>query len=196
MLSWSHPTLNMRLKRIVSLTSLISSVLTVSLFAFVYFQNNISSTLVQFGLFFLFTSALGFGNLALWEFNSSASGQLKKILTVINFSLVFFAGLISFNIIPFGSTWHILTGLGIIYLLTVQLQLLGWSYERQSLLNKIVLALVLLSNLFLAALFIFRLDYYQLRPLIILSVLIAILAIFYGLYFSSNKTIEADNQKV
>ena len=133
MLSWRHPILNMRLKRIVSLTSLISSILTIFIFTFVYFQDNINSTLVQFGLFFLFTSSLGFGNLALWEFNSSASEQLKKILTFINFSLVLSAGLISFNFIPFASTWHILTGLGIIYLLTIQLQLLGWSNERQSL---------------------------------------------------------------
>ncbi len=186
----------MNIKRIISLGTLVSFIFTILTFTVIYFQDDINAIFVQFGLFMVFVSTLFFANFALFEFSVSTSLKIKRSLSITNFILSAISGLVFFDFIPFSSSWHILVGLGIVYLLTVQLQLLGWSGSRHSLLDKIIFTIVLVSNIFLAAIFIFRLDYFQLEALTYVAVAIAILSLLYGLYFKGIKTIDNEKQKV
>jgi len=186
----------MNIKRIVNLGTLIILICTFAVFTIIYFQNDINATLVQLGLFLMFCATLFVGNFALFEFNTSTSIKLKTNLTYLNFGLSLVAGLVFFDLIPFEQFWTILVGIGILYLLSIQLQLLGWSGKKHNLIYKVIFLLVLISNLFLAALFLFQLDFHQLRPAVYGAVGVSIFAIFYGLYFNGFDSTDPEKQKV
>ena len=186
----------MNFKKIIRPGALISVTLTIIICGILYFQNDANAIVIQSALFLMFSSILLVANYALYEYVASASSKLKKSLTIINLCVIGFGILTFFNILPFKNLWHILVGAGILFLLAVQLQILGWSKPKHNILTKIIYALVLMSNLFLAALFIFKLDYYQLNILVYITTFIGIASIFYGIYFCSSKTPEKDILKV
>lgn len=70
--------------------------------------------------------------------------------------------------------------ISIIYLLIIQLNILGWAKQNHSFLLKIAFTIILLSNLFLASVFMFKINLYVLRPYLIATVMISIVFLIIG----------------
>ncbi|PZE17933.1 hypothetical protein DNU06_04760 [Putridiphycobacter roseus] len=140
-------------------------------------------------MFLIYSTAILSLNYILAEHCHSIPVPIKKLLVYTGFSLIGYALLVLFNVLSFEKAWFILIGLSILFLLAIELQLLGWTIKQQPFYMVILIALSLLSNLFIAFLFLFKLSFPVLIPFVYLSGTISMLIFFYGLYFYQPKQI-------
>lgn len=139
------------------------------------YQNVVNASLVKINLFFLYTSFLVLSN-----FLFSTTFQHKKssliILTIVDLVLLTFAFLTIYDIINFIAYWHILIGVTLFYLMIIQLNLIGWSHNKHTLFQKILFLLMLLSNLFLVSLFLFKINLYVFQPVLVTATIVAVVS--------------------
>jgi hypothetical protein len=157
-----------------------SILLTLICIATLVFLNDISSTLVLFTTFLLYSSIILSGNTLLIKYANTTHQKIKTSIILLGFILIGFSFFVFFDIISFISKWNLLIGLSVIYLLIIQLNILGWARENHSFLLKIAFTIILISNLFLASIFFFRLNIYSLRPFLIGTILISIVFLIIG----------------
>jgi hypothetical protein len=123
------------------------------------------------------------------HFCSTCPIKLERILIFIGFLIaglgfITFFGLFNANLI-----WNISIAIGIVYLLMIELQLLGWTDLKQNIRVKITFAIALVSNFFLAYIFLFKVPTLTFKPFIYIAAILSVLALFYGVYiYQSKKT--------
>lgn len=177
----------MKIAKIISKTTLLTIILTIISVIVMSFQDNFHAHLFKLATFFFYSSILLSGNYVLVTFAKSTSPKIIQLITISDFFLIVFSGLVLFDIIPFSTSWHLILGISILYILSIQLNLLGWSGNKHSIIHKMIFLIVLLSDLFLASIFIFKINNYGFRPLIITCVILSTLFLLVGIYFNSRK---------
>jgi len=108
----------------------------------------------------------------------------KKLITRIGLpllgcGLIGFSILVSFNLIPFLSSYNWLISLGLFYVLTVELQLLNWS-NKPGIIPLICAFALILSHSFLIIFLIAKWSYSGLGIFIDLALIIAVVAFIIG----------------
>ena len=114
-------------------------------------QNDFHSHLFRLGAFLFYVSILFSGNYIVIQFTNKTSIRTLRLITFLNLILIVFSGLILFDTLSFETSWHIVLGVSILYLLTIQLTILGWTNENHSILHKILFLIILLTKLFASA---------------------------------------------
>jgi len=177
----------MKLTKKIGILSIIFVALSIAGGITMFLQEDFHAQLFKLTTFLFYTSILLCGNFILNYYNTKISDRVIVLITFFNFGLIIFSGLILFDIIPFSKYWHIIIGISILYFLSIQLNLLGWSTNKHSLLNKIVFLIVLLCNIFLASVFLFKLENFEFKPFILIAIIISVIFLFIGVYNSSKK---------
>jgi len=177
----------MHLFKWVKHATLISISLSIMMLIIMFIRSEFSGAEIKSAMFLVYASALFSLNYILITYCYTIPKNIKKILVYTGLGLIVFAALIIFNILAFNQFWNVLVGLSILFLLAIELQLLGWSMKKQPFTSILMLCLSLLSNLFIATLFFFKLSFYFLTPFIYISGVVSMLIFFYGLYFYQPK---------
>lgn len=172
----------MKKKQFLNIFIGISVVLTIILALLVLFQISLDPILIKSLLFFGFSSTISLLMYLLMTQCHTCPPRLEKLLFYVGFSLIISAFIIFFGWFGASILWHTLIGAGVIYLLMVELQLLGWTNIKQSILIKITFGIALVSNIFLASIFLFKMPAISLKPLIFSATTLSILCLFYGIY--------------
>lgn len=173
----------MKKKQLLNILICLSIGLTVTLGTCVFFQLSLHPTTIKSLLFFGFSSVILLLISLLTVQCRTCLPHLEKRLVYTGISLIIGALIIFFGWFGSSVLWHIIIGGSIIYLLLIELQLLGWTNNKQSIFVKIIFAIAFISNLFLASLFLFKIPIAFLKPLIFSASIFSILALFYGLYY-------------
>jgi len=160
--------------------TLVSIILTIICATTLFFLTDFSSTLVLLTTFLFYSSIILSGNALLIKYSNTTHQKVKVSIIILGFILIAFSVFVFFDIISFISKWNLLIGLSILYLLIIQLNILGWAKENHSFLLKIAFAIILMSNLFLASVFFFKLNIFTLRPYILGTTLASILFLIIG----------------
>lgn len=170
----------MKLFKIITYLTPISILLTAILGIVLISQSEISGIIALMTFFVFYISIILSADLLLIRYANTTKNSLKTVIIYVSASLITFASLAIFDIITFSSLWHILLGLTIIFLLIIQLNILGWAQEKHSLILKLAFFVVLISNLFLATVFLFKIDFYTFRPIIIGTTITSIVFLLVG----------------
>jgi hypothetical protein len=177
----------MNLSKSIGIFTLSTVALTAISVIIMTLQSDFHANLFKLGTFLFYTSILLSGNFVVIQFTNKTSLKTLRIITFLNLILIIFSGLILFDTILFSSAWQILLGVSILYILTIQLTILGWTNDNHSIFHKVLFLIILLTNLFLASVFLFTIDTFELQPLILTSVIISALFLFVSTYINSKK---------
>ena len=144
-------------------------------------QNAPSSFLIQTEFFLLFTSVIIVLNYLLQKNTFNLKKITKSISIIFSLALILFSALSFYNVISFIHTWNLLIGALLLFLGFTTLNILGWSNEKQSLINKILFLITLVVYGFLAFLFFLKVNTVTLKPYIIISLTLALIMFILGL---------------
>lgn len=177
----------------IRISAIASFFITLALIIVVSFLDGINSFLIKTLFVTTFITACLTGDIIILSLKKQISDTIQKQIIYASLALITFAFLVFYNILSFSNLWNIAVGFGVIFLMVIQLQINGWSLQKQSLISKIIFAFILIANLFISVVFFLKLNFYQLEWPLYLSSLISILSIFYGYIFYQNKLIQ-ENQ--
>ena len=177
----------MTLSKSIGTFTLLTIILTLASGLVMVFQNDFHAHLFKLASFLFYASILLSGNYIVISFTNKTSIRILRLITLFDLILIVFSGLILFDIISFSDSWHIILGISILYILIIQLTILGWSNDKHTILHKILFLIVLLTDLFLASIFLFKLDVFELQPLIMTSLIISGLFLFVSTFINSKK---------
>jgi len=161
--------------------TIISVLLTVVCGIILIAQTDFTAKLLLLTAFSFYASIILSGNALLIKYANTAHQSIKISIIIVGFILITFSAFVFFDIISFISKWHILIGLSVVYLLIIQLNILGWAKENHSFLLKVAFTIILISNLFLASIFFLKLNVYTLRPYLIGTTIVSILFLILGI---------------
>lgn len=172
--------------------------LSVSIFAglVVFFEFSFHHFLIETLFYFCFATTILALMQILLDYCPECPQNLQTRLVYLGFSILFLGFFVWYNIFTASIFWHILIGTSVLFLLAVELQLLGWTKTKQPLLVKLIFLLSILSNLFLAFILFFKVALLSLYPIIIGACVISILVLFYGLYIRKPNHIELNKPTV
>lgn len=125
-------------------------------------------------------------------FRKTSAPILKKSTWLFAIVFVLLAFLVSFDIIPFLSSWNWLMTCAIFYVLLIQIQLLHWG-QRVHQLVRFSTLFVILSDLFLIFFFIAKWKNYYFETWIYLAAVLSIVFTCVGLIFLREKKEAAVN---
>lgn len=169
-------------------TFLVSLVLTAILILWLVFTDLMNPTLIKWiGLTF-YISIISSGLIVLQNFSMMLSKFSKLTLPAFGFALIIYFALTLF-ITSFSSQLMNLVGFSILFLMSIQLNILGWSKVNHTFFIKLLFLISLLTNLFLASIFFFKIDLYELKPFLLLSVLISFSLLITGVLIHNKREI-------
>ncbi len=178
----------MILKRTISTIAILTVLSTIlGILTILFFQDNFKSIILKLTCFLFYCSILLIGNLILISNTKSTSKVIVNIITAIDASLIILGLLILLDVLSFINFWHTILGISILYITSLQLNLLGWSQHKHAIINKIYFFLILCVNLFLAAIFFLKLNRNILDPFILIAVIISACFFVLGTYSASRK---------
>lgn len=119
-------------------------------------------------------------------FRKDSSGTVKKLTWIFGVILVLLAFLVSFDILPFLTSWNWLLAFAILFVLLIQIQLLNWG-QRVHQLVRFSTLFVILSDLFLVFFFIAKWKNYYFETWINLAAVLSVVFTFVGLIFLKEK---------
>jgi uncharacterized protein with PQ loop repeat len=117
----------------------------------------------------------------------TCSQKVLKLLTYFGISICSIGFIIWYGFLNTYVFWHFALGLGVLFLLMIELQFLGWTKKKQGLLIKVPILMALMANLFIAFILFFKVDLATLKPFIFASVAISVLCLFFGLYYYQSR---------
>ncbi len=171
----------MKIFKSIYYLTIISVLLTLFCATYLLMSDDFASKIVLLTTFLFYSSIILSGNALLIKYANTTHHKIKASIIILGFALIIFSIFVFFDFISFISKWNFLIGLSVIYLLIIQLNILGWAKENHSFLLKIAFAIILISNLFLASVFFFKLNTYTLRPYLIGTTIISILFLILGI---------------
>ncbi len=171
----------MKLYKSIYYLTIITVIATIIVGSSLVLSSDFSSKLVLIATILFYASIIFSGNALLIKYANTTHQKIKLSIIIIGFLLIGFSFLVFFDVISFISQWNLLIGLSIIYLLIIQLNILGWAKENHSFLLKIAFTIILISNLFLASVFLFKINIYALRPYLIATTIISIAFLIIGI---------------
>jgi len=167
----------------ILLTSIGSTLLLLLLLIFTEIMNPI---LIKWILFSFFISLVSSGILILQSYSPTLTKIHKLIIPLFGILLTIYFFLILFSA-QFSSQIYYLIGLFIIYIMTIQLNILGWSKQKHTIGIKLLFLFSLLSNLFLSSIFFFKIDLYEIKPFLISSIFISLFILMIGVYIHNKR---------
>ncbi|MCG8576641.1 MAG: hypothetical protein MI810_17310 [Flavobacteriales bacterium] len=172
------------MKKVLGIVTLLSilALITILVIVFQGSKQDIQSIYIQSSIFLFILSTSLIGAYALQAFSPDTKKMSRLGIFGLGGLLIVMGGLISFNIVDFRAGINWLISLGIVYILLVQLQLLGWG-RNSGLITKIGSFLLILANLFLVIFFIVKWEYADLAIWIHVSVLLSLVSFLGGLLF-------------
>lgn len=130
-------------------------------------------------LLVMFVASIVFAGLYLTK-NSLKPGLTRIGLPVLGLVLILISVLVSFDIIPFLSSYNWLIALGLTYFLLIELQLLNWS-NKPGLIPQICSFALILTHSFLIIFFITKWQYAGLKIFIDIAIYTSVLSLIVGL---------------
>ncbi|MBN4072699.1 hypothetical protein JYT74_01535 [Crocinitomix catalasitica] len=177
------------MKKVLGIATLISVISLVTMIYLTYdAQADVPALYIQISLFLLVASLALVGCYSVQAFCPNRNKMAKTGIFALGSLLLLLGALVCFNLIDFLSSINWLISLGIIFLMLVQLQLLGWGSKTGSII-KISSLLIILSNIFLAIFFITKMEYADLEIWIHGSILCSLIAFIIGLLFVSKSAV-------
>ena len=139
----------MTLKKIIFALALLTAVSAVTCaLTLLFFQDDFKASVLKITCFLFYCSILLIGNSILISTSKNTSKTIIHIITVINSTLIITALLILLNVLLFINIWHIILGISILYITSIQLNLLGWSQNKHAIINKVYFFLILCVNFY------------------------------------------------
>lgn len=174
-----------RMKKVVGICTLLSilSLITMLYLAASAPKEGASAIYIQSSLFLLFSSVALIGLYAIQAFRPDTNPIAKLAIRLLAAVLIVLGALVSYNLIDFMASVNWLISLGVIFLLLVQIQLIGVG-KTGGIIPKIASFLIIVSNVFLAIFFITTMDYAGLKIWIHTAVLASTLSFILGMIFS------------
>jgi len=169
--------------RKILLTSIGATLLLLLLLIFTEIMN---PTLIKWILFSFFISLISSGILILQSYSLILTRIHKIILPLFGITLIIYFALI-LSSVYFSSQIYYLIGLFIIFIMTIQLNILGWSKQKHTIGIKLLFLFSLLSNLFLSSIFFFKIDLYEIKPFLILSIFISLFILIIGVFIHNKR---------
>ena len=177
----------LKLYDIIKYGALVSFLLAFLMITTVFLEYSFHHLTIKSFLFFGFSSFIFTLMYLLISYCSTCPLQLQKRLLWVGLTIIALGAIIWFNLFNTSKYWNILIGIAVLYLCAIEVQLLGWSINKQKILIKFILLLALLSNLFVAFILFFKVPLLVLNPFIISSCIISIFVLFFGLYLYPTK---------
>ncbi len=171
----------MKIFKSIYYLTIISVLLTVICITYLLMSDGFASKMVLFTTFLFYASIILSGNALLIKYANTTHQKIKASIIILGFLLIGFSVFVFFDFISFISKWNFLIGLSVIYLLIIQLNILGWAKENHSFLLKIAFAIILITNLFLSTVFFLKLNIYALRPYLIGTTIISVAFLVLGI---------------
>jgi len=165
------------------LTSIVS---TLILLLSLIFTGLMNPLLIKWTLFSFFISLVSSGIHILHSYSLILTRIHKIILPLFGITLIIYFALI-LSSVYFSSQIYYLIGLFIIYIMTIQLNILGWSKQKHTIGIKLLFLFSLLSNLFLSSIFFFKIDLYEIKPFLISSIFISLFILMIGVYIHNKR---------
>lgn len=167
----------------INLFSIISTlILSIALF----FTDILNPVLIKWIALLFYISVISSSLLLLFKYSKTLSKTTELIIKLFSLFLIILFTLTLFirSLSPY---WNTIIGLSIIFLMVVQLNILGWSKSRHHFSTKLLFLLSLISNLFLSSIFFFKIDFYEIKPFFILSILISASLLLLGVFIQTKK---------
>ena len=165
---------------------LFSILLTLILSLTLVFTELLNPTLIKWIAVVFFISLISSSLVILHNYSSSLSKMTKLFIPVFGLLLVIYLALILFSI-NFANQLPYLAGSFMIYVIFIQLNILGWSNKKHTIGIKLLFLLSLLSNLFLSSILFFKIDIYEIKPFLISAILISFFLLLIGIYIQNKK---------
>ena len=169
------------MKKVLGIATLLSVLSLVTMIYLTYSaQAEAPAIYIQTSLFLLFSSVALVGLYSVQSFKPETNKMALMAIRVLAVVLIAGGGLVSYNVVDFVSAINWLISGGIIFLLLVQVQLVGGG-SQGGLAPKITSLLIILSNLFLAIFFITTLEYAELKIWIHIAILASVVSFILGM---------------
>ncbi|MGB1103460.1 MAG: hypothetical protein ACPG21_07515 [Crocinitomicaceae bacterium] len=137
----------------------------------------------QLSLFLFVASVVMTGIYLMSNHSSHTKSGIKKVLSIWGLVVLIFGGLVIFNVLPIRTYYNWLFVGGIIYVLLVELQLLGWG-KKQHIIAKLMSYAAILTALFLIAFFTAKWTYSGFQLWITIAAFVNIGACLVGAFFN------------
>jgi len=126
----------------------------------------------------------------LYSIKNRTKNSLALIgIPVLGLVLIGFSIAVSFNLIPFTTSYNWLIGLGLLYLMFIELQLLNWS-NKPGIIPQICSFILILTHGFLIIFFVAKWSFSGLSLAIDIAVLISIIAVIVGVLTVRKENVE------
>jgi hypothetical protein len=178
----------MELTYYIKKTVLVSLIITAILTVWLMLTDFMNPALIKWIAFTFYISIISSGLIILQNFSIKLSKFSKLTIPVFGFGLVVYFILILF-LPDFSNQILNLIGFSIIFLMSIQLNILGWSKTNHTFLVKLIFLISLLTNLFLASVFFFKIDMYEIKPYLLVSILISFSLLIIGVLIHNKKEI-------
>ena len=178
----------MKLIYYIKKTVLFSLILTAILTVWLIITDIMNPVLIKWIAFVFYISIISSGLIILENFSIKLSKFSKLTIPTFGFVLIVYFSLILF-LASFSNQIMLLIGFSIIFLMSIQLNILGWSKSNHTFLIKLLFLVSLLTNLFLASIFFFKIDIYEIKPFLLLSTLISFSLLISGVLIHNKKEI-------
>ena len=176
----------MNLYKYIQRINVSSILISIVLIIVLQIVNTLSPTLIKWIALLLTISIVSSGLIILIKFSKKLSKNTLYVITSLGIFIIIFSLLILFSK-HMVELWNILLSVFIIFLLMIQLNTLGWSITNHHFLIKILFLISLISNLFLASVFLLKLGIYEIKPYFTAALLISFIIQMIGV-FIQNKT--------
>jgi len=176
----------MNVMNYMSKTVIFSILTTFVLLLTLLFTTILNPVLIKWIVLSFFLSIISSG-LHILNTHSIIKSKIHTVfIPLFGFSLVIYLGFILF-FINFANQFHGLIGLFIIFLMFIQLNILGWSTQKHTIWIKLLFLVSLVSNLLLSSIFFFKIDFYEIKPLLITSTLISFSLLIIGIIIHNKR---------
>jgi hypothetical protein len=173
------------MKKVLGIATLCSVIALVTMIYLTYSgKAEVPSIYIQSCIFLLIATLGLLGSYSVQAFCPESKKMTKMVIYSLAAILVTAGALVAYGLIDFSSSVNWVISLGIIFMMLVQLQLLGAGSKGGSI-TKIASLLLILSNLFLAVFFITEMENPEMEIWIHAAVLCSLAAFLLGLIFVS-----------
>jgi len=163
-----------------------SIIITLTLVLWLVFTDVLNPVLIKWTAFSFYLSILSSGLIILNNYSLTLSKASRITITSFGIGLLIYFGLVLFST-SFSNQIYNLIGLSILFLMLIQLNILGWSKQNHSIGIKLLFLFSLLSNLFISSIFFFSIDLYEIKPFLISSILISFSLLIVGIIIHNKK---------
>ena len=165
--------------QIIKYLKTFSIITTIILVLIMFFGSILNALLIKFTLISFYTSIITSGLVILKKYATSLKPIVFKLITIFGCLLIIFLVSILFSS-DLLKLWELFFGLNLLFILIIQLNILGWSKPKHHILYKTLFFLAIVTNTFLASIFFFNISLSELKPIILIAIITSFVIFIIG----------------